>query len=103
MSVEFNYVEKPFMDRLKDFGWDIILSSDDTNKFVPKLTLRTNFDEPILETRLRAALKKLNDWLEDEQIEETIQEIKRVGLRKGLVEANEDFLSMLLEPTLLIS
>jgi len=98
MSVEFNYVEKPFMDLLKDLGWNIILSTDDTNKFVPKLTLRTNFDEIIIEETLRAALKRLNDWLEDDQIEEAIQEIKRVGLTKGLVKANEDFLSMILEP-----
>jgi type I restriction enzyme R subunit len=98
MSVEFNYVEKPFMDLLKSLGWNIILSRDDTNKFVPKLTLRTNFDEIIIEETLRAALKRLNDWLEDDQIEEAIQEIKRVGLTKGLVKANEDFLSMLLEP-----
>jgi type I restriction enzyme R subunit len=98
MSVEFNYVEKPFMDLLKGLGWNIILSTDDTNKFVPKLTLRANFDDIIIEEKLRAALKRLNDWLEDEQIEEAIQEIKRVGLTKGLVKANEDFLSMLLEP-----
>jgi type I restriction enzyme R subunit len=91
-------VEKPFMDLLKDLGWDTVLSTDDTSKFVPKLTLRANFDEVIVEERLRAALKKLNDWLHDEQIEEAIQEIRRVGLRKGLVQANEDFLSMLLEP-----
>ncbi len=98
MSVEFSYVEKPFMDILAGLGWNIILSKDDTNKFVPKLTLRTSFDEPIIEDRLRATLKKLNDWLDDEQVEEAIQEIKRVGLRKGLVKANEDFLFMLLEP-----
>jgi type I restriction enzyme R subunit len=86
------------MDLLKDLGWNTILSTDDTNKFVPKLTLRANFDEIFIEEGLRAALKKLNDWLQDEQIEEAIREIKRVGLRKGLVQANEDFLSMLLEP-----
>jgi type I restriction enzyme R subunit len=98
MSVEFSYVEKPFMDLLKGLGWNIILSTDDTNKFVPRLTLRSNFDEIIIEERLGAALRKLDEWLDDEQIEEAIQEIKRVGLRKGLVQANEDFLSMLLEP-----
>lgn len=98
MSVEFQYVEKPFMLLLKELGWDTILSTDDTCKFVPKLTLRTNFDEIIIENRLRASLRKLNEWLEDEQIEEAVQEIKRAGLRKGLVQANEDFLSMLLEP-----
>lgn len=95
---EFHEVEKPFMNLLRDIGWQIILSTDDTNRFVPKLTLRSNFDEAIIEDRLRTALAVLNNWLDKEQVEEAIQEIKRVGLRKGLVEANEDFLSILLEP-----
>lgn len=98
MSKEFEYVEKPFMKLLKELGWNTILSTDDTNKFVSKLTLRADFSEIIIVERLRTALKKLNDWLDDEQLEEAIQEIRRVGSRKGLVEANEDFLSMLLEP-----
>lgn len=98
MSTEFGSVEKPFMELLSKLGWETVLSTDDTNKFVPTLTLRANFDEIIIEQRLRAALKELNDWLDDEQAEEAIQEIQRVGLRKGLVQANEDFLTMLLEP-----
>jgi len=98
MSNEFIYVEKPFIELLHKLGWDTILSTDDTNKFVPKLTLRNNFDEVLIEERLKAALKSLNKWLDDEQVEEAVQEIKRIGLRKGLIEANIDFLNMLLEP-----
>jgi len=99
MTNEFEYVEKPFMELLKKLGWDTILSTDDSNKFVPKLTLRNSFDDILIEERLRAALIKLNDWLDDEQIEDAIQEIKRVGLRKGLIEANSDFLNMVIEPS----
>ena len=98
MSDEFGYVEKPFMDLLKQLYWETIVSTDDVTKFLPKLTLRSNFDDVIIEERLRKSIKMLNDWLDDEQIEEAINEIKRVGLRKGLVKSNEDFLSMLLEP-----
>ncbi len=98
MSTEFECVEKPFMELLDKLGWETILSKEDSNKFVPILTFRSNFDEIIIEDRLRTKLKELNSWLDNEQIEEAIQEIKRVGLRKGLVKANEDFLSLLLEP-----
>lgn len=98
MTNEFLYVEKPFMELLKKLGWETILSVDESNKFVPKLTLRKNFDEVLIEERLRTAIKNLNDWLDDEQVEEAFQEIKRVGLRKGLIEANIDFLNMLIEP-----
>lgn len=98
MTNEFEYVEKPFMELLRKLEWDTVLSTDDSNKFVPKLTLRNNFDEVLIEERLRTALKNLNKWLDDEQIDEAFQEIKRVGLRKGLIEANIDFLNMLIEP-----
>jgi len=98
MNKEFVFVEKPFIDLLNKLGWDTILSTDDTNKFVPKLTQRNSFDEVLLEERLKASLKKLNDWLDDEQIEDAVNEIKRIGLRKGLVEANEDFFNLILEP-----
>src|SRR2546422_9597226 len=99
MNVEFEYVEKPFVELLKKNGWDTILSVDDNNKFVPKLTLRSSFDEVLIEERLRKAIAKLNNWLDEEQVEDAVQEIKRIGLRKGLIEANMDFLNLLLEPT----
>src|SRR2546427_92501 len=99
MNAEFEYVEKPFIELLKDLGWETILSLDDANKFVPKLTLRASFDEVLIEQRLRAAIAKLNDWLDEEQVEEAVQGIKRIGLRKGLIEANMGFLNLLLEPT----
>ena len=41
MSAEFEYVEKPFLHLLKGLGWDTIPTEDETNKFDPKLTLRT--------------------------------------------------------------
>ena len=97
MTNEFNYVEKPFMLLLEKTGWNIILSDDDKNKHYPKLTLRNSFDEILIEDILKLSLKKLNDWLDDEQIERAFQEIKRIGLRKGLIQANYDFFKLLLE------
>jgi len=96
MSSEFEYVEKPFILRLKELGWDTILSSDESNRSKPELTLRESFDDVIIESRLKAALKSLNDWLDDEQIEEVVNEIKRIGLRKNLIEANKDLTNLLI-------
>lgn len=98
MSNEYLYVEKPFIDLLDKLGWNTILSEDDHNKFLPELTLRKDFDEVLIESRLKESLKKLNDWLDDEQIEEVYQEINRIGLMKGLITANQDFWELLLEP-----
>jgi type I restriction enzyme, R subunit len=98
MSNEFAYVEKPFMELLEKKGWNIILSENDDNKFLPNLTLRKGFDEVLIESRLKEAIKNLNDWLDDEQIEEVYQEINRIGLRKGLITANQEFWELLLEP-----
>ena len=98
MKNEFLCVEKPFVELLKELGWETLLFEDESPKFVPQLTLRNSFDDVLLEERLRGSLIKLNDWLDEEQIEEAINEIRRIGLRKSLVQANMDFLHMLLEP-----
>lgn len=103
MGNEYIYVEKQFMEQLKKQGWETIFFSEaEINEriptSIPSKTLRHNFDEVILEDKLKDALRKLNNWLDEEQIEEVVQEIKRVGLRKGLIQANMDALKLLLEP-----
>ena len=95
---EFLCVEKPFMQQLKKLNWEIKLFEDDKPKFTPNLTLRRSFDEVLIESRLKESLKKLNEWLDESQIHEAVQEIKRIGLRKGLVQANMDVYNLLLEP-----
>jgi type I restriction enzyme, R subunit len=98
MSNEFAYVEKPFMLNLQKKGWNIILSENEDNRYIPHLTLRNDFNEVLLEKRFKESIKNLNNWLDDEQIEEVFQEINRIGLRKGLITANKDFWELLLEP-----
>ena len=100
---EFEFVERPFMEHLNSLGWDIVLSEDDLNKFRPKFTERYSFDEVLIESRLRGALKKLNPWMIDEQITDIIEEMKRIGVGKSLIEANKDFTELLLEkPTVMV-
>lgn len=98
MKSEYLCVEKPFIELLNSLGYETLLLEDDSSKFVPQLTFRNSFDEVLLKEKLRASLIRLNDWLDDEQVEDAINEIKRIGLRKGLVQANVDFLQLLMEP-----
>ena len=50
------------------------------------------------------SLKRLNDWLTVDQIYEVVSQIKRIGVHKGLVEANSDFLNLILEqPTVAVN
>ena len=104
MTTEFEYVEKPFMEQLKILGWKIILSTNDATKFNPNLTLRDDFNQVIIESRLIESLKRLNTWLTVDQIAEVVNQIKRIGVHKGLIEANSDFLNLLLEsPTVTVN
>lgn len=97
MTSEFEYVEKPFIEELKRQGWKTILFTDDSPRFYPELTCRDNFDQVILESRLIESLKNLNNWLTQEQIDEVVNQIKRIGVHKGLIEANSVFTNLLLE------
>lgn len=102
MSSEFEYVEKPFMEQLKVQGWETILSTTEAPKFNPELTLRDNFHQVILESRLIESLQKLNEWLTDDQIDDVVNQIYRIGVHKGLIEANSDFLNVILENPVVI-
>jgi len=61
MNNEFLCVEKPFVELLKALGWETLVFTDDSPKFIPQLTLRNSFDDVLLDERLRASLKKLNN------------------------------------------
>lgn len=97
MSNEFEYVEKPFMEQLKGQGWETILSTTEAPKFDPERTLRDDFHQVILESILIESLQKLNEWLTEDQIDDVVNQIKRIGVHKGLIEANSDFLKLILE------
>lgn len=97
MTSEFEYVEKPFMEQLKSNGWKTILFTDESPKFNPELTLRDDFHEVILESRLIDSLKRMNNWMTIDQIDDVVNQIKRIGVHKGLIEANSDFLNLILE------
>lgn len=97
---EYSHVEKPFMEQLKALGWDkgenqvLELKMQDS----PEKSFRTSFSEVILQPKLRKALKKINPFLTEPQIDETVRKISTFD-KNSLIENNQFVLSKLLENT----
>jgi len=92
---EKQFVEEPFLEELDKLGWKIVRLD---NEQTPKDTGRENFAEVVLIPELRKSLKKINDWLEDDQIDEVVKRITHIP-KSGLMEANQQVLELLLENT----
>ena len=93
---ERNHVEKPLLDQLKELGWEI---HDLDNKQYPGDSFRANFTEVVMLPVLRAQLKIINDWLDDDQVEEVVKQLAAGFPGTGLIENNRHVLNLLLENT----
>jgi type I restriction enzyme R subunit len=94
---ERDYVEKPLLDQLHELGWEII---DLTGKpQTPDNTFRETFTEVVMLPVLRQQLKKINSWLQDDQIEDFIKQLTASFPSTGLIENNQHALHLLLENT----
>src|SRR3989338_2467618 len=91
---ELEYVEEPFLRQLERFGWRIVRG----DKYDTSASLREGFNEVIIESELREAIKRINPWIEEDQISEVIREIT-VPQGNSLIEANKEILELLLENT----
>ncbi|HQM81059.1 MAG TPA: HsdR family type I site-specific deoxyribonuclease [Syntrophorhabdaceae bacterium] len=93
---ERNHVEKPFLDQLQGLGWEII---DLDNTQHPKDSYRESFAEVVMLPVLREQLKVINDWMEDDQIEEVVKQLTASFPGTGLIQNNRHVFTMLLENT----
>ena len=93
---ERNHVEKPFLDQLAGLDWEII---DLDSKQHPGDTFRESFTEVIMLPVLKAQLKIINDWLEDDQVEEVIKQLTASFPGTDLIKNNRHVFTMLLENT----
>lgn len=92
---ERNHVEEPFLDQLRELGWEII---DLKREQKPGESFRETFRQVVMEPKLRESLIKINDWLEKDQIDEVIRRMTEIS--KGqLLENNKAVLNLLLEGT----
>jgi type I restriction enzyme R subunit len=94
---ERNHVEKPLLEQLSELGWEIIDLTD--KKQTPADTFRENFTEVVIPRVLREQIKVINDWMDEDQIEEVARQLTSCFPGTGLIENNQYVLHLLLENT----
>ena len=110
---EEHYVENTFLAHLKKLGWKIYRQNKDNSEDIKEIIefnnlmeptygnsvkFRESFREVILENELRESIKRINPWIEDDQINEVIRRIT-TPQANSLLEANREIHELLLENT----
>lgn len=93
---EYINVEKPFIDKLRQIGWEVHDNGSGGIPENPTESFRTTFKEVILKEKFETAIKKLNPWITDEQFKYCFDKISDQGHKK-LLEANKDIFNLLLK------
>ena len=108
---EEHQVENPFLAQLKRLGWEIYRQSkedpEDTKEIIgfdedlepiygTTKKFRTTFREVILEDVLRQSIKRINPWIEEDQIDYVVRRLKDPQAN-SLFEANREIHELLLE------
>jgi len=101
---EYSNVERPFLEKLRQLGWEVIDHGCGTIPQDPTTSKRTSFREVILEGVFRESLKRINVtadgklWLTEKQIDEVFRElIQHPG--KQLLETNRTIFDLLTHNT----
>lgn len=92
---ELSHVERPFMEQLKNLGWSTL---ELPMQQVPGQSFRSSFSEVVLTPKLQSALKKINPFLTDGQVDEVVRKITTFD-KSSLIENNQKVLNCLLENT----
>ena len=91
---EYINVEKPFLDKLRQLGWQVIDQGLGVPQ-EPERSLRNNFKEVVLSDVFKNSIKKINvtddgrEWLTDKQLNEILFELQNFP-GKSLHEANKE-------------
>jgi type I restriction enzyme R subunit len=91
---ERNHVEKPLLDQLHGLGWEII---DLDSRQHPADSFRQGFAEVVMLPVLRKQIKIINDWMEDDQVEEVVKQLTANFPGTGLIQNNRHVFTLLLE------
>ena len=94
---ERNHVEKPFLDQLSGLDWEILDFTDREQQ--PKDSYRRSFTDVVMTDVLQAQLKVINNWLEDDQVEEVVKQLTAGFPGTGLIANNRHVFTLLLENT----
>ncbi|TSE08046.1 type I restriction endonuclease subunit R [Aquimarina algiphila] len=98
---EYKNVELPFLEKLKDLGWEVINHGANGIPQDPTVSKRSNFKEVTLKETFKTAVSKLNtikgtEWLTEKQLEAIYEEVTTT--EKGtlaLLEANTEVFNRL--------
>lgn len=93
---ERNHVERPLLDQLHGLGWTI--KELDSKQYASD-TGRESFTEVVLLQVLRQQLKTINDWLEDDQIDEVVKQLTASFPSTSLIQNNRHVFQLLMEGT----
>lgn len=100
---EYINVEKPFLEKLRLLGWQVIDQGIGIPQ-EPEKSLRENFKQVVLPEEFKKTIKKINtipddrEWLTDKQLEQLLFEIQNFP-GKSLHEANKEIHRLLLKGT----
>ncbi len=90
---EKTHVEEPFSQQLEDLGWTVIRLKQQQK---PQQSFRTQFSQVVLQPQLEEALRKINPFLQDDQVADVIRRLTAFP-QKNLIENNRQILQYLLE------
>ncbi|MCX6855577.1 MAG: HsdR family type I site-specific deoxyribonuclease [Verrucomicrobia bacterium] len=91
---EYLHVEKPFLDQLAALGWTVVDQGCGMIPSDPAKSLRKTFREWLLPEVFRKAVKAINPWLTERQLDDLRSQILRQPNRT-LLEANEGIQKLL--------
>ncbi|NQE44527.1 hypothetical protein C5S31_00715, partial [ANME-1 cluster archaeon GoMg2] len=110
---EEHYVENTFLAQVQRLGWKIYRQNkadpEDTKEITgfktgeepaygAQIKFRDSFREVILEDELKKSIKKINTWIEEDQINEVVRRIT-TPTANSMLEANREIHDLLLENT----
>lgn len=96
---EKTFVEEPCLKQLEGLGWQVLrLKSPSEGVQYPEESWRENFSQVVIKPKLAEALKQINPWLEDDQVEEAIRKLTTYTAG-NLLENNKNVLELLLGNT----
>lgn len=72
---ELQYVETPLLEQLKSLGWSV-KALNDAEKHLPENSFRTSLREVIIPSKFKDALRRLNPWLEDDQVDALCEQMQ---------------------------
>jgi type I restriction enzyme R subunit len=93
---ERNHVEVPLLNQLQGLDWEVI---DLDAKQHPGDSHRTNFTEVVMLPVLRAQLKVIQPWLEDDQVDEVVKQLTASFPASNLLQNNQHVFRLLIEGT----